>query len=83
MRTTLAQNIAFIEEMTGLNIWEITPRMARKKLIELETVSLPPEDTWRLQYLGKLMQQREELHVMGMEVEKEELQGLINSLCIS
>ena len=83
MRTTLAQNIAFIEELTGLDVLEITPSMARKKLVQLETVSPLPEDIWRMKYLGKLMQKREELHVMGMEGEKEELQGLINSLCIS
>jgi hypothetical protein len=79
-RTTLGKNIAFIEELTGRDIWGISPDLVRNILAQLETVSPPPEDTWRLPYLEKLLMQREELHVMGME---EELQEIINSLCTS
>ena len=57
--------------------------MVRKILVDMETVTPPPEDTWRLGYLEKLMLQRDELHLMGMMEEEAELQKLINSLCTS
>ena len=82
-RTTLGRNISYIEELTGLDVWVTSPSRMRKTLVKLETVSPPPEDTWRLKYLEKLMEQRQELHVMGMVEEEGELQGLINSLCTS
>ena len=82
-RTTLGKNVSYVEELTGQDLWVTNPKIVRKILVDLETVTPPPEDTWRLQYLAKLMRQREELHTMGMEEEKEELQIIINSLCTS
>ena len=82
-RTSLGQNIAFIEELSGRDIWETSPDLMRSILSEKETVSPPQEDIWRIPYLKKLLIQREELHVMGMEEEKEKLQEIIDSLCVS
>ena len=55
MRTTLGRNISYIEELTGLDVWVTSPSRMRKTLVKLETVSPPPEDTWRLKYLEKLI----------------------------
>ena len=82
-RTTLGKNIAFIENLMGKDLWETSAKMVRNILVLLETDNPPPEDTWRLKNLEKPMIQREELHRMGMEEEKGELQELINSLCTS
>ena len=51
--------------------------------MEREVVEPPLQDTWRLPYLAKLMRQRQQLHSLGLKVEEERVQQLINSLCIN
>ena len=53
------------------------------RAMEREVVEPPPEDAWRLPYLAKLMRQRQQLHRLGLKVEEEGVQQLINSLCIN
>ena len=42
--------------------------------MEREAVAPAPEDAWPLPYLEKLMEQRHQLHTLGMEQEKERVQ---------
>ena len=83
MRTTLAKNIAYVETLTGQDAWAASPQLVRGIIMKTETVAPPPQDTWRLPYLAKLLQQRETLHSMGMDEEEETVQGLIDTLCTS
>ena len=51
--------------------------------MEREVVAPAPEDAWRLPYLAKLLEQRQQLHSLGTDKEEERVQHLIESLCIS
>ena len=55
----------------------------KKTLHEKEQVPVPEQDKWRLQYLGTLLAQRQELHYLGAVEEEEKLTLLIDSLCIN
>ena len=52
-------------------------------LSEAETVDVRDEDHWRVQYLGTLLQQRQEWEYLGEVEELEKIQRLIDSLCIN
>ena len=82
-RTTLAQNIAYIERLTGQDAWAASPELVRSIVMEREAAAPAPEDAWRLPYLVKLLEQRHRLHTQGMEKEEERVQQLLESLCIS
>ena len=79
----LARNIAYIERLTGQDAWAASPDMVRSIAIKREAVAPAPEDAWRLPYLAKLLEQRQQLHSLGMDKEEEKVQQLIESLCIS
>jgi hypothetical protein len=83
MRSTLAKNIAYVEKVTGQDAWAASPQLVRTLAMERETVAPPDEDAWRLPYLSKLLEQRVQLHILGMKEEEEIVQSLIDSLCIS
>jgi hypothetical protein len=82
-RSTIGKNIAKVEEETGQDVWTASPELVRAIMMERETVEPPPEDAWRLPYLDKLLQQREELHREGMKDGEERIQQLIDSLCVN
>ena len=46
-------------------------------------VDIADEDKWRVIYLNKLLNQRQEWHYLGEEHEKEQVQKLIDSLCVN
>ena len=83
MRTTLAKNLAYVERLTGQDAWAANPNLIRTIVSQKKIVEPPDVDIWRLPYLTKLLGQRQLLLKLGMDEEKEEVQELINSLCIS
>ena len=82
-RSTLAKNIDYVEKVTGQDAWVASPQLVCSIVVERETVAPNEEDEWRLPYLAKLLEQRVQLHTLGMSEEEERVQELINSLCIS
>ena len=41
------------------------------------------QDKWRIQYLRLLLEQRQDWHYRGEEDQEEEVQRLVDSLCIN
>ena len=82
IRTTTARNLKFLEEETGGKTWAASALMVKKALIAGEKV-VPAEDSWRVPYLGKLLEERDKLVYQGLEDSKEveSVQSLIDSLC--
>ena len=82
IRTTTARNLRFLEQETGGVTWPELPRKIKGRLQERQPV-VPREDQWRVQYLGKLLEERDILRYEGLEGSKEVelVQGLIDSLC--
>ena len=52
-------------------------------LHQKEQVMVPMQDKWRVQYLGTLLAQRQELAYMGEDEEEKQIAELIESLCIN
>ena len=82
IRTTTGTNIRVVEEASGLSIWDCCQEKLRNAVRRKEQVEVEANDEWRIQYLNKLLAQRQELDYLGQEVEKTMVDDLINSLCI-
>ena len=82
-RSKLGKNLAYVESQTGQDPWTASPELVRRSAMEREVVEPPPQDAWRLTYLAKLLRQWQQLHRLGLKVEEERVQQLIDSLCIN
>ena len=51
--------------------------------MENETVAVEDCDKWRVKYLGTLLEHRQEWQYLGSEEEVEEIQKLVDSLCVN
>ena len=63
--------------------WLVGYGKLREALVQSNTVEVASCDKWRLPYIWKLLQQRREAHLFGLEAEEEELCVLIESLVIN
>ena len=68
---------------TGLDPWVSTTAMVRAAVTATETVSVPVTDTWRLSYLSRLLEERQQLYYSGKDKDVEYIQELIESLCVN
>ena len=73
-------NLARIAEETGLNPWTAAPSEVKEVLKKKED-NVPERDSWRLPYLSKLLQQRYEMEMNGVDTKF--ITQLIDSLCSS
>ena len=55
----------------------------RAVLEEKEKVVVPPEENWRLVYLARLLEQRQDLHYRGLTAEERKIGNLVDSICIN
>ena len=78
IRTTTGNNLHLIRGLSGLDRWACTSKDV-KKVLAGRLREVPEQDMWRLPYLGKLLEQRGELHHNMMDTS--ELTELIDSIC--
>ena len=76
--STTGRNLFNIETEYGLSPWTNSPWSFKKSY---KGYMVPPEDTWRLPLLGKLLKQRRDMITCGDETST--ITGLIDSLCMS
>ena len=77
-RSTMGKNMLNIERESGLDSW-VTPAWEVRESVKRAKV--PALQGWRIQYLGKLLEAREEMNAKCENIE--EITLLINSLCSS
>ena len=84
VRSTTGRNIKVLEKESGGLTWRSTAWKLKEGLEKAEP-SVPPEDAWRVQYLGKLLEERDTLVYGGEEHSQQvdTLQSLVDSLCSS
>ena len=70
-------------DLTGLDPKAFGSARIREELIKVELVEIAPIDQWRIKYLCKLLDQRQQLHYSGNKCEEEIVSILINSLCVN
>ena len=75
-RSTTGRNLMGIERETGLDPWRDQSWCIRESVQRTE---VPAREGWRLQYLSKLLQARNEMKILCQSVEEVSL--IINSLC--
>lgn len=80
IRTTTAKNLRLIEVESGGLTWEVPSWRIREGCISKEP-EVPEADSWRVPYLGKLLEERDKKVYQGDTADTE--QGLIDSLCIN
>ena len=82
IRTTTGRNLRVLERETGGLTW-LTPSRKIKEELQKRQPGVPAEDGWRVPYLGKLLEERDNLVYQGDEDSKEveRVQELIDSLC--
>ena len=78
IRTTTGNNLHLIRDLSGLDPWACTSKDV-KKVLGGRLREVPEQDMWRLPYLGKLLEQRGELHHNMLDTS--ELTELIDSIC--
>ena len=82
IQTTTGRNIRMVEEASGLSAWDCSAEKLRDAIREKESVAVEVNDQWRIPYLNKLLEQRQELIYLGLEKGENRVEELINSLCI-
>ena len=82
-RSVTGRNVNLVMENSGSNVWSDNPAKIRAGLLKADTVEIANEDKWRVKYLGTLLQQRQEWHYQGAVDEEEQLQTLVDSLCVN
>ena len=83
IRSATGGNLSLISELTGCNPWLDGQAKIRQKLTESEQVNPENNDKWRVEYLSALLEQKQEWYYKGAQNEVEEVQDLINSLCVN
>ena len=83
LRSAVGSNLRLIEEETGLNPWQCSPGQLKMTSLENSKVEIQKQDEWRVPYLTKLLEKRLSARYRGSTEEEEEIQSLINSLCIN
>ena len=80
IRSTTARNLRYIREESGLDPRIESPENLRKKLLERK-MAVPDEDKWRIPYLCRLLEERQQSHYLGEDISR--VTELIDALCIN
>ena len=57
--------------------------MLKEELVKREEVNIKEQDKWRVGYLARLLEQRQEQHYLGQVEDENSLSTLIDSLCVN
>ena len=80
VRTTTGNNLNMIRELTGLDPWSCLANQVKRVLSD-KLAEVPQQDSWRLLYLEKLLEQRGEMYYQKEDTT--ELTELIESICLN
>ena len=83
VRSVTGRNVKLIMVESGSNLWSDSPGAVQAGLFESESVTIAREDSWRVPYLGSLLQHRQEWHYRGEKEQVAQIQILIDSLCVN
>jgi hypothetical protein len=65
LRSTTGSNLKLVQDSSGLDPWLSSSSQLNKMLHQNDQVMIPMQDKWRVQYLGTLLAQRQELLYIG------------------
>ena len=82
-RSVTGSNVQLVMAKSGCDVWSDSPGKVRANLLEKEAVVVENRDKWRVQYLGTLLEHRQEWQYLGADEEVENVQKLVDSLCVN
>ena len=71
-----------LEEASGLDPWQTSNDKLKAAIHTRELVEVPPQDTWRIEYLCSLLRKHHDAVSLAFEDLAKQLQDLIDSLVI-
>ena len=83
IRSTTGSNLKLFEEKSGLNPWMLGSDRLKESLVSDSLTLVPEQDLWRISYLKKLLESRQQLYYGGRKDLVEEINPLIDRLCIN
>ena len=82
LQTTTARNIKLVRESSGLDPWAAGPRKLKETLHINESVAIPPQNTWKIEYTRSLLRQLQKAKYSVQDDRVKYIQGLIDSLVL-
>ena len=79
-RSTIGKNVWFLNNLTNENI-VVTSKFKVKQLIPINPI--PANDQWRIRLLQVLLDARKEKNSAKLNLTKDQLNDMLQSLCIS
>ena len=79
-RSTICKNVWFLNDLTNVNILK-TSKFQMKKVIPINPI--PANDLWRIRLLQVLLEARKVKNSENLNLTKDQLNAMIESLCIS
>ena len=83
LRTSLGSNVRLLLDITGLDPWTTSVSTMKAALRDSLIADIPPPDSWRVNFLSKLLSERESAYFNYNEEYTEETTQLINSLVVN
>ena len=82
-RSVTGSNVQLVMLNSDCNVWTDSPGQVRAGLVKREIVTVEDQNKWRIKYLGTLLEHRQEWQYLGSEEEVENIQKLVDSLCVN
>ena len=79
-RSTIGKNVLFLDNLTNVSI-VVTSKYKVKQLIPINPI--PANDQWRIRLLQVLLDARKEKNSAKLNLTKDQLNDMLQSLCIS
>ena len=83
IRSTTGSNLKLLEESSGLDPWVFDSSRLKVELGQREIIDVPEQAQWRIKYLSRLLEQRQNHHYLGEVEQVKQMTDLIESLCIN
>ena len=82
LQSTTAKNIKLVRDSSGLDPWTAGPGKLKETLHTNESVAIPPQDSWKIEYTRSLLRQLQEAKHSVQDDKVKYIQGLIDSLVL-
>ena len=82
LQCTTAKNLKVVRDLSDLDPWTAGPRKLKEALHQKQTVDIPHQDVWRVDYLKSLLGQLQEAQQLVQEDKITYIQDLIDSLVL-
>ena len=83
VQSTTGKNLSYIADLTKMNPWSASLSAIGDALVQNETVEVPPEDKWRLQYFCTLQNMKFQAYYEARNEDVAILGAYIESLVIN